>query len=64
MAPGRAGFLKRACTEFREKWVVQIRSAVRCQDKSLDACLTFFNFPEGEWVSLRTTNIIERLNRE
>ena len=30
--------------------------------KSLDACLTFFKFPEGEWISLRTTNIIERLN--
>ena len=23
-----------------------------------------FNFPEEEWISLRTTNIIERLNKE
>jgi transposase-like protein len=30
----------------------------------LDACLTFFNCPEEEWRSLRTTNIIERLNKE
>jgi putative transposase len=30
----------------------------------IDACLTFFNFPEEEWISLRTTNIIERLNKE
>ena len=29
-----------------------------------DACLTFFNFPPEEWISLRTTNIIERLNKE
>lgn len=33
-------------------------------EKSLDACLTFFNCPEEEWISLRTTNIIERLNKE
>jgi putative transposase len=26
--------------------------------------LTFFSFPEEEWISLRTTNIIERLNKE
>jgi putative transposase len=31
---------------------------------SLEACLTFFNCPQEEWISLRTTNIIERLNKE
>jgi len=30
----------------------------------MNACLTFFNCPEEEWISLRTTNIIERLNKE
>lgn len=30
----------------------------------MDACLTFFNFTEEEWISLRITNIIERLNKE
>jgi len=34
------------------------------EENSLDACLTFFTFPEEEWISLRTTNIIERLNKE
>jgi len=29
-----------------------------------DSCLTFFDFPEEEWISLRTTNVIERLNKE
>jgi putative transposase len=33
-------------------------------ERSIDACLTFFNFPIDEWLSLRTTNIIERLNKE
>jgi len=32
--------------------------------RSLGACLTFFDFPLDQWVSLRTTNIIERLNKE
>ena len=50
--------------EFKAKWEIQLPSAVRCLEKSLDACLTFFNFPEDEWISLRTTNIIERLNKE
>jgi len=37
---------------------------VECLERSIDACLTFFNFPPEEWISLRTTNIIERLNKE
>jgi putative transposase len=31
---------------------------------SQDSCLTFFDFPEEEWISLRTTNVIERSNKE
>ena len=49
---------------FQEKWDKEIPSAVKSLTQSLDACLTFFNFPEEEWISLRTTNIIERLNKE
>jgi len=51
-------------TKFKAKWDPRLPSAVKCLEKSLDACLTFFNFPEDEWISLRTTNIIERLNKE
>jgi putative transposase len=29
-----------------------------------DALIAFLEFPENEWVSLRTTNGIERLNKE
>ncbi|MBC7350608.1 MAG: IS256 family transposase [Candidatus Aminicenantes bacterium] len=49
---------------FVSKWEKIVPSAVRCLERSLDACLTFFSFPEEEWISLRTTNIIERLNKE
>jgi putative transposase len=33
-------------------------------ENSLDSCPTFFSFPEEEWISLRTSNVIERLNKE
>jgi putative transposase len=51
-------------TAFAAKWEKDLPSAVKCLANSLDACLTFFSFPEEEWISLRTTNVIERLNKE
>ena len=55
----------RACFEaFRKRWQKSVPSAVECLERNIDACLTFFNFPPDEWISLRTTNIIERLNKE
>jgi len=50
--------------QFVEKWETALPSAVSCLDRSIQSCLTFFHFPEEEWISLRTTNIIERLNKE
>ncbi len=49
---------------FKDRWEKDLPSAVKCLDTSIDACLTFFDFPEEEWISIRTTNIIERLNKE
>lgn len=51
-------------TQFNEHWQKEIPSAVKCLQNSLDSCLTFFDFPEEEWISLRTSNVIERLNKE
>ena len=51
-------------TQFVERWQKDIPSAVKCLQNSLDSSLTFFDFPEEEWISLRTTNVIERLNKE
>lgn len=39
-------------------------SAVKCLSNVLDDCLTFMSFPDEDWVSLRTTNPIERVNKE
>lgn len=49
---------------FKRKWEKDFPSAVKCLENSIDSCLTFFHFPDEEWISLRTTNIIERLNKE
>ncbi len=50
--------------EFKQKWEKELPSAVKCLQNSIENCLTFFNYPTEEWISLRTTNIIERLNKE
>lgn len=62
-APSRETALGRFNT-FKEKWGKDLPSAVSCLERSIDSCLTFFDFPQDEWISLRTTNIIERLNKE
>ena len=50
--------------KFKNDWQKEFPSAVKSLGNSIDSCLTFFSFPEEEWISLRTTNIIERLNKE
>ncbi len=54
------GFFK----QFKTKWEKEIPSAVKCLENSLEACLTYLHFPEEEWICLRTTNVIERVNKE
>ena len=49
---------------FKAKWEKEIPSAVKCLENSLETCLTYLQFPEEEWVCLRTTNVIERVNKE
>ena len=50
--------------QFKSTWEKEIPSAVKCLEHALDACLTYLHFPEEEWICLRTTNVIERLNKE
>lgn len=51
-------------TRFVDRWQKDVPSAVKCLQNSLASCLTFFDSPQEEWISLRTTNVIERLNKE
>lgn len=49
---------------FIKKYQNDFPGAVKSLENSIDSCLTFFSFPEEEWISLRTTNAIERVNKE
>lgn len=50
--------------EFVTKYNNLYPSAVKCLSNVIDECLTFYSFSEEEWNSLRTTNGIERVNKE
>lgn len=49
---------------FEDKWAKEVPSAFKSLESNLASALTFMSFPEAEWLSLRTTNPIERLNKE
>lgn len=49
---------------FAAEYRNNIPDAVRCLERNLPSCLTFYSFPKEEWISLRTTNAIERVNKE
>lgn len=46
--------------EFRMKWIKEYPSMVKQLAKDLPELLSFMSFPKGQWVQLRTTNVIER----
>jgi putative transposase len=50
--------------QFKSTWERELPSAVKCLETSLQSCLTYLQFPEEEWLCLRTSNVIERLNKE
>jgi putative transposase len=50
--------------QFKSRWHKELPSAVKCLENSLESCLTYLQFPEEEWICLRTTNVIERVNKE
>lgn len=33
---------------FKDRWEKDLPSAVKCLETSIGACLTFYDFPEGE----------------
>jgi len=56
---GDAG--RTAYTAFERTWAKRCPGVVRSLQVEL---LTFFTFPKAQWKTLRTTNVIERLNEE
>ena len=49
---------------FREQWQPLFPGAVAVIERDLDSLLRFFEFDPTYWTSIRTTNPIERLNKE
>jgi transposase-like protein len=46
---------------FMTKYEKIYPTAMDCLRRDLDACLTFYQFPEEHWKFIRTSNVIERL---
>jgi len=61
---GDAHAAKEALARFASRWRAIYPDAVGCLEKDAEALVAFLDFPENEWMSLRTTNIVERLNKE
>jgi transposase-like protein len=55
---------EQAVAAFCAKYERDYPSAVACLQRDLEACLTFYAFPQSHWKAIRTTNVIERLFEE
>jgi len=53
-----------AYKDFVAKWKKSCPAVVASLDEAGDELLTFYRFPKSQWKTLRTTNVIERLNGE
>jgi len=51
---------RRAAHRWEARWQRVAPAAVRCLMRDLEALLQFFDCPPAQWVTLRTTNLIER----
>lgn len=49
---------------FLNKWRSRCEGVARSLEEAGEELLTFFRYPRSQWRSLRTTNVIERLNGE
>lgn len=48
-------------TAFIARYESVYPTAIECLKRDLEACLTFYSFPDKHWKYIRTTNIFERL---
>ena len=49
---------------FAKKWSTLCAAVARSLEEAGDELLTFYEFPKATWKSIRTTNMLENLNRE
>ena len=55
---------RKAYREFISKWKKLAPKVAASLEEGGEELLTFYSFPKSQWKSLRTTNVIERLNGE
>lgn len=55
---------QQAYDSLEKRWSTVCDNAVACMKKDLDALLVHYEFPEQHWEAIRTTNPIERVNKE
>jgi putative transposase len=53
-----------AFATLKAQWSGTCGDAVECMERDLDALLVHYDFPREHWDALRTTNPIERINKE
>jgi len=55
---------KQFVDQFKKEFGKKYTSATACLMTDLDQCLTFYLFPSHHWRKMRTSNKLERLNKE
>jgi len=55
---------ERARDAFVKKWSKRCPGAVQSLNEAGAELLTFYGFPKEQWKTIRTTNVIERINEE
>ena len=55
---------KAARDAFAKKWGKRCPGVVGSLDEAGDELLTYYGFPKEQWKTIRTTNVIERINLE
>lgn len=53
-----------ALDDLRRTWSKNVSDAVACLERDIEALLAHYEFPREHWDALRTTNPIERVNKE
>lgn len=62
-APNKQSALKRFY-QWKSFWQVSAERAVNCLEKDLPELLVYYDFPEEDWIKIRSTNYLERAFRE
>ena len=62
-APSRSEAIVRF-KSWKKHWEIEEPASVKCLEKDLRECLSYYNMPKEHWKSIRTTNALERSFRE